>query len=88
MFDKRDSFLLPVVLMHHLDSNIPSKVFYSAFGAEILRPASRPTMLPSFNQMKQGVKIDCQPPLIRYLALTLMYFISAITLPFNLLNHC
>ena len=37
LYDKRDTFPFAIVRMPHLDSNIPSKIFYSAFGGEILR---------------------------------------------------
>lgn len=50
LFDKMDSFSLAVVLMLYLDSNIPSKAFYLAFGADILRSGRRSMMLPSFDQ--------------------------------------
>ena len=43
LFDKKDNFTFLIVRMANLDINIPSKNFYSAFGAEILRPA-RPTI--------------------------------------------
>ena len=39
LFDKRDEFPFCIVRMPYLSSNIPSKMFYSAFGAEILRAA-------------------------------------------------
>ena len=39
-FDKRDSFPFSIVRMPYLDSNIPSKSSYSAFGAEILKSAT------------------------------------------------
>lgn len=50
LFDKMDSFSLAVVLMLYLVSNIPSKAFYSAFGADILISGRRSMMLPSFDQ--------------------------------------
>ena len=39
LYDKRDDFPFSIVRMPYLDSNIPSKIFYSAYGAEILRSA-------------------------------------------------
>ena len=36
--------------------------------------------------MKQGGKIDCQSPLMNFLAVTLMYFKSAMTFLLNFLN--
>ena len=39
-FDKRYSFPFSVVRIPYLDCDAPSKVFYSAFGAEILRSAT------------------------------------------------
>ena len=56
LFDKKDSFRLPVVIMPYLVSNIPSKVYYSAIGAEILRLARKPMMLPSFDQSNDETK--------------------------------
>ena len=38
-YDKRDSFPFSIVRMPFLCSNIPSKIFYSSMGAEILRMA-------------------------------------------------
>ena len=35
LYDKRDDFSFYIVRMSYLCSNIPSKIFYSAFGAEI-----------------------------------------------------
>ena len=37
LFDKRDAFPFFIVRMPHLDSNIPSKIFYSSIYSEILR---------------------------------------------------
>ena len=39
LFDKRDSFPFFIVRMPHIDSNIPSNIFYSAIFSEILRIA-------------------------------------------------
>ena len=39
LFDKRDDFPFFIVRMPHLDSNIPSFVFYGSFKSEILRIA-------------------------------------------------
>ena len=36
-FGKRDDFPFSTVRIPHLSSNIPSKTFYSSFGAEILQ---------------------------------------------------
>ena len=35
LFDKRDSFPFLIVRMSYLDSNTPSRIFYSGFEAEI-----------------------------------------------------
>ena len=37
LFDKRDTFPFSIVRMPYKCSNIPSAIFYSSFGAEILR---------------------------------------------------
>ena len=39
LFDKRDSFPFSDVCLRYLDINIPPNIFYSAFGAELLRQA-------------------------------------------------
>ena len=39
LFDKRDAFPFSIVHMPHLDSNIPSNIFYGAFFSETLRVA-------------------------------------------------
>ena len=37
LFDKRDGFPFSIVRMPFRTSNIPTKIFYSAIGAEVLR---------------------------------------------------
>ena len=37
LFDKRDAFPFDIVRMPQRHSNIPSRIFYSAIGAEVLR---------------------------------------------------
>ena len=37
LYDKHNTFPFSIVRMPYLESNIPSKMFYSAFGSEILR---------------------------------------------------
>ncbi len=37
LYDKRDSFPFSIVRMPHKSSNLPSNIFYSCIGAEILR---------------------------------------------------
>ena len=39
LFDKRDSFLFPIVRVPHIESNIPQNIFYSAIKDEFLRIA-------------------------------------------------
>ena len=56
LFDKKDSFRLPVVIMPYLVSNIPPKVYYSTIGAEILRLSKKPMMLASFDQSNDETK--------------------------------
>ena len=66
LFDKRDAFPFSIVRMPYKDSNIPSSIFYSAIGAEVLRIARVSTnsnkftssVLPLITRMrKQGAKI-------------------------------
>ena len=37
LFDKRDAFNFTIVRMPYTSSNMPSTIFYSSLGAEILR---------------------------------------------------
>ena len=48
LFDKRDAFPFKIVRMPYRDSNMPSRIFYSSFGAEILRIARTSTESNSF----------------------------------------
>ena len=66
LYDKRDNFPFSIVRMPHLDSNIPTKMFYSSYGAEILRIARVTSCKNNFNEhckillnrsIKQGGKI-------------------------------
>ena len=43
LFDKRDSFPFEISRMPHVSSNAPTKIFYSALGAEVLRIARATT---------------------------------------------
>ena len=54
LYDKRDGFPFSIVRMPFLCSNIPSNMFYSAFGAEILRIARTTN---NFNDFKISSKI-------------------------------
>ena len=65
LYDKRDNFPFSIVRMPYLDSNIPSKIFYSAFGGEILRFARNTSDIALFmdkskllidRMLKQGGK--------------------------------
>ena len=49
LFDKRDAFAFDIVRMPHAHSNIPSKMFYSSLGAELLRIARATTKTESFS---------------------------------------
>ena len=66
LFDKRDAFPFSIVRMPYKDSNIPSSIFYSAIGAEVLRIARVSTnsykfmnsVSPLITRMgKQGAKV-------------------------------
>ena len=66
-YDKRDDFAFFIVRMPHLTSNIPSEMFYSAFGTEILQTARATSKLKRFyktsensipRMTKQGGDID------------------------------
>ena len=55
LFDKRDSFPFQISRMPFLCSNIPSKVFYSSLGAEILRIGRATSQAPDFYQSGKAV---------------------------------
>ena len=66
-YDKRDDFAFFIVRMPHLTSNIPSEMFYSAFGTEMLQTARTTSKLKRFyktsessipRMTKQGGDID------------------------------
>ena len=66
LFDKRDHFPFEIVRMPYCHANIPSKMFYSSFGAELLRIARASTHTEDFSfsanklisrLLKQGGKI-------------------------------
>ena len=67
LYDKRDDFPFSVVRMPYLDSNIPSKILYSSFGAEVLRYARNTSKIEVFldncnnlilRMVKQGGRIE------------------------------
>ena len=66
LYDKRDGFPFSIVRMPYHSSNMPSMIFYSSIGAEILRIAKATSNVDTFlvsvrslvNRMiKQGAKI-------------------------------
>ena len=50
LFDKRDDFAFAIVRMSHLTSNIPSKIFYSAFIGKILPTAPTTSICETFSK--------------------------------------
>ena len=67
LFDKRDAFPFSIVRMPYCSSNMPSNIFYSCIGAEILRIGHVTSNLNDFlnssnnllvRMFKQGAKID------------------------------
>ena len=48
LYDKRDTFPFDIVRMPYLDSNMPSRIFYSTLNAEILRIARCTTEREAF----------------------------------------
>ncbi len=48
LFDKRDAFNFTIVRMPYASSNMPSTIFYSSLGAEILRIARATSNVESF----------------------------------------
>ena len=94
LFDKGDSSSFSIVSMPYLDSNIPSKIFYSEFRVEILRSARTIIDATIFQRnpkflinriMKHGDKTNI-------LSTTLnevfgCHLTSTITLPLNLSNQ-
>ena len=58
LYDKRDNFPFSIVRMPYKSSNIPSKIFYSSIGAEILRIGRASTTLKwSFKECSVRVQI-------------------------------
>ena len=66
LFDKRDSFNFEIVRLPFCSSNMPSSMFYSCFGAELIRIARVSSNLENFSTagkallervLKQGAKI-------------------------------
>ena len=48
LYDKRDAFSFSIVRMPHITNNMPSKIFYSTTGSEILRIATCTTDASQF----------------------------------------
>ena len=66
LFDKRDAFPFSIVRMPHMESNIPSSIFYSALVGEFLRIARSTLRLEDFipkakelvdRMLKQGAQV-------------------------------
>ena len=66
LFDKRDSFSFEIVRLPFCSSNMPSSMFYSCFGAELIRIARVSSNLENFSTagkallervLKQGARI-------------------------------
>ena len=67
LYDKRDAFPFSIVRMPFLDSNMPSKIFYSSLGAEVLRIARTTNNKAAFlnsvsiiikRMVNQGAKLE------------------------------
>ena len=67
LYDKRDDFQFSIVRMPHSISNIPSSIFYSSVGAEVLRIARANSNVDSFlkstkviisRMLRQGANVD------------------------------
>ena len=67
LYDKRDGFPFSIVRMPYHSSNMPSMIFYSAIGAEILRIAKATSNADNYlvsvrplltRMIKQGAKIE------------------------------
>ena len=57
LFDKRDAFNFTIVRMPYASSNMPSTIFYSSLGAEILRIARATSNVESFTESSQNLII-------------------------------
>ena len=55
LYDKRDNFPFSIVRMPYASSNIPSKVFYSSLGAEILRIGRTTSNRDGFRMSSQKI---------------------------------
>jgi hypothetical protein len=50
LYDKRDAFPFPIVRMPYISNNMPSRIFYSTIGGEILRIARCTTNVEDFER--------------------------------------
>ena len=57
LFDKRDAFPFTIVRMPYSSSNMPSTIFYSSLGAEILRIARATSNVESFTMSSKKLII-------------------------------
>ena len=57
LFDKRDAFNFTIVRMPYASSNMPSTIFYSSLGAEILRIARATSNVESFTESSKNLII-------------------------------
>ena len=55
LYDKRDNFPFSIVRMPFASSNIPSKIFYSAISAEIIRIARASTHVEEFFSSSKSI---------------------------------
>ena len=69
LYDKRNAFLFSIVRMSFLCSNIPSRMFYFLFGAEILRTARVSTTCESFLSVAEALVRRLLRPGGKYLPL-------------------
>ena len=67
LFDKRDDFPFSIVRMPYRESNMPSRIFYSSIGAEVLRIARTSMKIECFQvsskalidrMVKQGASVE------------------------------
>ena len=57
LFDKRDAFNLTIVRMPYASSNMPSNIFYSSLGAEVLLIARATSNVKSFTESSKNLII-------------------------------
>ena len=97
LYDKRDGFPFSIVRMPFRSSNMPSSIFYSAIGAEILRIARTTSIRENFlksaqtlinRMMRQGaLKTKISRTLVKTFGSHMSHFMGFYKTSVELVNH-